>query len=108
MLPIGTHLINGSPVYGGGHIQTALWVIVLQIAFIPQVPGHGSIHFLLTHAIVGWQSEFITHSGRHIGGVPKNPCKHEQTAWLLLSLHWLLGPHGDGIQGFVVIVIGSI
>lgn len=41
------------------------------------------------------------HSGLHVGGVPINPCTQEHTDWPLISLHWLFGPHGVGLQGWV-------
>lgn len=47
-------------------------------------------------------SELLTHSGRQFGGVPMNSGKQEQDGELFISLHWALGPHGDGIQGFCI------
>lgn len=42
----------------------------------------------------------MTHSGRQDGGLPRKPGTHEHTACPLICLHWLLGPHGEGLQGF--------
>lgn len=68
-----------------------------QMAFDAHVPGHGSRHLLLIHALSREQSELRTHSGRHPAeyGSPWNSGKHEQTP----SLHCALEPHGDGLQG---------
>lgn len=68
--PIIIHLINGSPVYLGLQLQIGLWFITLHSAAIPQVPGHGSIHFWFTQALFKAHSELVTHSGLHVGGLP--------------------------------------
>lgn len=95
------HLMNGSPVYWGGQLHIGLWFTTWQIAAIPQVPGHGSIHFWLTQASFNGHSELTIHSGRQAGGLPIYPGTQEQTACPLISLHWLLGPQGEGLQGLV-------
>lgn len=59
------------------------------------------MHFWLTHALFNGHSELVTHSGLHVGGLPKNPGTQEQTACWLISLHWLFGPHGEGTQGLL-------
>lgn len=46
-------------------------------------------------------SLLLTHSGLQLGGAPKNPGKHEHEGDSLDTLHWELGPHGEGRQGFV-------
>lgn len=69
--------------------------------FCPHVPGHGSVHFWLTQALLGAHSELTTHSGLHPGGVPIYVGKHEHTPWPLISRHWLFGPQGEGTQGFI-------
>lgn len=102
-LPIGKHLVNGSPVYLNKQEHTGLWLTTWQVASIPHVPGQGSIHFWFKHARFNGHSELWTHSGRQTGGLPINPRRHEHTAWEFTSLHWLFGPHGDGLQGFVFI-----
>lgn len=99
-LRIGIHLMKGSPVCLGAQLQIGLWFTTWHRAFIPQVPGHGSIHFWFTQAWLSGHSELETHSGLQVGGLPIKPGTQEQTAWPLTSLHWLLGPHGDGLQGF--------
>jgi len=40
-----------------------------------------------------------THSGLQVGGLPIKPGTQEHTACALISLHWLLGPQGEGEQG---------
>lgn len=85
-------------------MHNGLWFITLQFALCPQTPGHGSTHFLFIHAKFVGHSALVVHSGRHMGGFPMKDGKHEHTAWLLSSLHWLFGPHGEGIHGY----IGSI
>lgn len=105
-LRICEHLINGSPVSCEGQLQIGLWFITWHLAPIPQVPGQGSLHFWFMHASAWAQSVLTTHSGLHVGGLPMYPVTHVQTAKPLISLHWLFGPHGDGLQGCVV--TGSI
>lgn len=95
------HLINGSPVYLGGQLQIGLWVTTWHSALIPHVPGQGSMHFWLTQAWFSGHSELDMHSGLQVGGEPIYPIRHVQTAWLLMVLHKLYGPHGEGTQGFV-------
>lgn len=77
----------------------ALCFITLQIAFEPHGPGQGLTHFWFTHAWISAHSELNTHSGLQPGGFPWYEGRHEQTAWPFISLHWLFGPHGDGVQG---------
>lgn len=74
--------------------------MTLHSVFKPHGPGHGLIHFWFTHACCKEHSELPTHSGRHPGGLPTYSGKQEQTAWSLITLHWLFGPQGDGEQGF--------
>lgn len=45
----------------------------------------------------------MVHSGLHDGGVPTYPTTQEHTAWLFISLHWLFGPQGDGLHGWLMI-----
>lgn len=61
-------------------LHIGLWFITWQRAFCPHVPGHGSVHFLLIHALSCGHSELTTHSGLQVGGVPMLPVAHEQTA----------------------------
>lgn len=100
-LRIDEHLVNGSPVKPGGQLQIGLWFITVQRAWSPHVPGQGSVHFWLLHAWFWRHSELTTHSGLHVGGLPMYPVRHEQTAWPLISRHWLFGPQGDGLHGCV-------
>lgn len=84
-------------------LQIGLWLMTWHLVFTPHTPIHGSIHFRFEHALLLLQSEFTVHSGRHDGGTPKYPTIQEHTAWSLISLQWLFGPHGDGLQGWISI-----
>lgn len=101
-LPIGWQEVKGFPVNPALQLQIGLWFLTKHFALVPHTPGHGSIHFWLEQASFKLQSESIVHSGRQFGGLPRKPSKQEQTAWLLYSLHWLFGPHGDGLQGWTI------
>lgn len=54
------------------------------------------------HARLCSQSELTIHSGRQLGGLPKNPGRHEHEACSPKLLHTLLGPHGEGSHGLPV------
>lgn len=69
---------------------------------MPHVPGQGFIHFWFIHAWLKRHSELVTHSGLQVGGLPINPSTQEHTAWPLISLHLLYGPHGEGLQGLLI------
>jgi len=70
------------------------------MAFMPQVPGHGSLHLALMQAKLVEQSELRTHSGRQDRyGSPKNPGRHLQAAARPSSEHSALSPQGLGSQG---------
>jgi len=97
------HLTNGSPLYLGGQLQIGLWFLTWQFAFMPHVPGQGSLHFWLLQASFWGHSALVTHSGLQEGGDPIYPGTHEQTAWPLICRHWELDPHGEGWHGFVSI-----
>ena len=66
LLGIFTHWLKGSPRNPVLHVQVAMWLITWHLASMPQVPGHGSIHFRLEHARLAGQSEFEIHSGRQV------------------------------------------
>lgn len=87
---------NGSPVYPDLQVQIGLWFTTIHCALSPHVPGHGSMHFWLEQAMFNLQSVLTAHSGRQFGGFPIKPRIQTQTACPLTSLHWLLGPHGEG------------
>lgn len=70
LLSSGKHRINGSPVKPEAHEHIGLWFVTWHLALRPHVPGHGSIHFWLTHALSCEHSELTIHSGRHDGGLP--------------------------------------
>lgn len=82
------------------HVQDGAWLMTLQSALRPQVPGHGSLHLLLMHVLDLSQSVFKTHSGRQlVYGSPKYSGKQEQDPAPFLSLQIALAPHGDGLHG---------
>ena len=92
------HCTNGSPVKRNGQLHTGLWLTMLHLAPIPHVPGHGFVHLWLLQASFCGQSVLTMHSGLQVGGLPKNPLMHEQTAWPFTILHSLLGPQGVGLH----------
>lgn len=100
-LRINWQVVNGSPEYPDKHVQTGLWLTTMHWAFRPQAPGHGSIHFWFEQALFRLQSELTVHSGRQLGGLPIKPCTQTHTACPFNSLHWLYGPHGDGIHKLI-------
>lgn len=87
--------------YCKGQEHIGLCFITSHLAPTPQVPRQGLIHFWLLQASFSEHSALIVHSGRHEGGLPMYVGRQEQTAWLLISLHWLFCPHGLGLQGRV-------
>ena len=62
---------NGLPVKSSGHVQTGVWLMTEHRAWKPQEPGQGSIQRCWLHALLLGHSEFIVHSGRQFGGLPK-------------------------------------
>lgn len=56
-------------------------------ALMPQVPMHGSWHFMLIHAILLLQFVFIVHSGIQKGGFPIYSGIQEQEAVPALPMH---------------------
>ena len=76
------------------------WLATWHSAFRPHVPGHGSLHLLLTQARSLGQSVFSTHSGRQpVYGSPKYSGKHTHEPAPLRSLQTAFAPQGDGLQG---------
>lgn len=100
-LLIGKQLTNGSPEYWTGQLQIGLWFRTTHNALCPQVLSHGFWHFWFTQALLCSQSEFTKHSGLQLGGIPKYPGRQVQEACSLNSRQMLLGPQGEGSQGFV-------
>lgn len=81
-------------------MQIGAWLLTRHSAFIPQVPGHGFTHLLLTQERSRGQSEFCIHSGlQPVYGSPKYSGKHVQDPAPFRSLHNEFGPHGEGLQG---------
>lgn len=94
------HWTSGLPVYPLVQVQIGLWFTVRHLVFNPQEPGQGSAHLLSMHALFWEHSELTVHSGRQVGGTPTNPSWQRHTACPLWTRQLLLGPHGDGSQGF--------
>lgn len=90
------HLTKGSPVNPTEQLHIGLWFTTWQRAFRPQVPGHGSVHFWLTHARSWAQSALTTHSGLQAGGEPIKLAWQEHTGCPLTTRHRLNGPQGEG------------
>ena len=59
------HAVKGSPMYPCIHVHEGTWLNTVHWALMPQVPGQGSMHLFLWHALLEGQSEFTTHSGLH-------------------------------------------
>lgn len=76
-----------------------VWLITEHMAFTPQEPGQGSMHFSRIQAKLLGHSVLIVHSGRHCGGKPTYPTKQEQEGAFPMFLHCEKGPHGVGTQG---------
>lgn len=75
------------------------------MAFVPQAPKQGSVHFCLTQARWFGHSLLIRHSGLQFGGNPKNVGKHEHKGVLSAEgVHWVFGPHGEGLHGSLVTI----
>ena len=95
---------KGSPMVPGGQLQMGLWFWTSQTAKTPQVPGQGSMHFWAMQAMRAEQSVFCRHSALQPSaemGSPWKPLLQLQTTSPdLSSLHSVLGPQGEGLQGF--------
>lgn len=92
--------MNGSPVYPSLQVQIGECAITWHRAPRPQAPSQGSRHLRSIQASCSLHSELTRHSGRHDGGEPTWPDRHEQAAALLeLTVHSLYGPQGDGEHG---------
>lgn len=93
--------IVGSPVYLGRQLHIGVWLITWHSAFMAQAPGQGSLHFWFMQAKCPGHSLLLTHSGRHEGGDPEKPGKHEQEGTFPLTWHWAFAPQGDGTHGLI-------
>ena len=90
--------------YPFGQEQTGLWFITVQIASVPQLPGHGSIHFWLTQAWRSGHELLVTQPGLHSDkGFPKKFAMHVQMASVPDAVHLAFIPHGFGVQGRLAI-----
>lgn len=67
---IGEHPENGSPVYPWSQEQTGICLTTAQLAWYPQEPGQGLLHFSDMQAKLPGHSTFIMHSGLQLGGRP--------------------------------------
>ena len=109
LLVILRHCEKGSPEYPLLQTQMGMWFLTLQQALTPHSPGHGSWHFLLMQALSEEQSEFMTHSGRQLGGEPiiSERQEHWHRSPIFLG-GLLLGPQGFGTQGSTSATTGSV
>ena len=88
--------------YPSMQVQIGIWFLTLQMALTPQVPGHGSMHLFLWHALLEGQSELTTHSGLHATyGSPKYSGMHWQDPAPFRRWQLAFDPHGDGLQGSI-------
>lgn len=75
--------MNGFPIRPSKQEQEGMWFTVTHCVFSPQVPGQGSKHLFLIHALSWEQSMLITHSGLHpLYGSPWYSGKQLQTPLL--------------------------
>ena len=56
---------KGFPVKPGSQVHWGRWFDTRQVAWIPQTPGQGFLHLLLTQALSLGHSALVTHSGLH-------------------------------------------
>lgn len=101
-LPLGgmrLHCVNALPVKPSAQEQIDTCFMTWQLAFNPQEPGHGSLHFWLMQARLLAQSSLIVHSGLQFGGLPSKFGKQEHDGLLRRFWHCELGPHGEGTHG---------
>lgn len=94
------HPIKASPANPAGHKHRGAWLTTRQSAPVPHDPGQGSLHFWLMHAMSFGHSEFVMHSGRQFGGLPRNVSRQAHDGEFPTSLHIELGPQGEGWHGF--------
>ena len=66
---------------------------------IPQTSSQGFLHFCPMHANVLEQSALMVHSGLQLGGEPKYPGKHLQSAYPLRFVQVAKRPQGSGLHG---------
>ena len=93
--------------YPSKHVQVGMWFSTRQTALIPHVPGQGSTHLFLWHALLEGQSELTTHSGLQATyGSPKYSGIHWQAAARFLSEQMALLPQGVGLHGSLGLVTG--
>jgi len=85
--------------YPIGHLHIGEWLTTWHSAFGAHEPGHGSLHFILEQAKLYEHSLLVIHSGLQFGGDPIKLGRHEHDGDSPWTLHWELGPQGDGMQG---------
>lgn len=92
---MGLHETKAFPSKPVGQVHIGIWFMTSQRAFCAHVPGQGSTHLLLRHALSRAQSEFNTHSGRQpIYGSPWNSIRQVHVP----SSHREFAPHGEGLH----------
>lgn len=93
--------LKASPVYPGMQLHDGEWLITWQLAFVPQVPGQGSIHLFLMQALLEGHSELWTHSGLQFSyGFPTYSGRHMHEPAPFSFLQMAFVPQGEGIHGF--------
>lgn len=98
---VTVHCTVASPVNPSGHKHVGVWLITRHSALEPHAWTQGFWHFLLIQAILGAHSLLLMHSGRQLGGDPRNSGIHWHAGVSCpLCWHMEFGPHGDGWQGF--------
>lgn len=79
-----------------------MWLSTTHLEFSPQGSMQALTHFLSWQTLLDGQSELVVHS-RQLGGNPLKFDKQEQIGLLELTRQLELGPHGEGMQGSVII-----
>ena len=92
-----------SPVYPWLQLQMGLWFLTEHWAFLPQVPGQGSLHFFWIQARWLGHSVLMRHSGlQPTYGSPMWSGIQRQDPALSRALHSALAPQGEGLQGSMI------
>jgi len=95
----GRHWLKAFPVIPGGQWHMATCLCTSHMALDPHLPGQGSTHLFLTHALFQSHSVLSTHSGRHpTNGLPTNSGRQLHCPWLQTAL----GPQVIKEQGSLI------
>lgn len=74
----------------------------------PQTSSQGFLHFCPIQANVLEQSALMVHSGLQLGGEPKYPGRHLQSAYPLRFVQVAKRPQGSGLQGSTITGAGVV